>query len=166
VARGAYRTDEVFSTCSSRNFPRLTSTNRSALWQDGGSKKMGWPAQALSGPVRAHLPPRGSSWHFGFPLDLCHFEVVIPAVKIGALLVWSPNFTSYSSGMIRRTTLVLATFGSDFSLHSNMNGTPHLLLWTCCDSVPFVHVFLQKHNTSKYTYEVELVISLVCLVAG
>jgi hypothetical protein len=46
--------------------------------------------------------------------------------------------------MIRRTTLVLATFRSDFALHSNMNGTPHLLLWTCCDSVPFVHVFLQK----------------------
>jgi hypothetical protein len=30
-----------------------------------------------------------------------------------------------------------------------------------CDSLPFVHVFLQKHNTYKCTYEVELVISLV-----
>jgi hypothetical protein len=33
-----------------------------------------------------------------------------------------------SSGMIRHTALVLATFGSDFSLHSNTNGTPHLFL--------------------------------------
>jgi hypothetical protein len=95
---------------------------------------MGWPAQALSGPVRAHLRPCSSSWHFGlFRLDLCHFEVVIPAIKIGGLLVWSPNLTSYSSGMIRRTTFVLATFGSDFSLHSNTNETPHFaplnLLW-------------------------------------
>jgi hypothetical protein len=51
--------------------------------------------QAVSRPVLAHLPPRGSSWHFGLcPLDLCHFEVVIPAIKIGGLLIWSPNFTS------------------------------------------------------------------------
>jgi hypothetical protein len=49
---------------------------------------MGQPAQALFGTVRAHLPPRGSSWHFGLsPLDLCHFEVVIPAIKIGVLLI-------------------------------------------------------------------------------
>jgi hypothetical protein len=31
-------------------------------------------------------------------------------------------------GMIRRRTLVLATFGSDFVLHLNMNRTPHFLL--------------------------------------
>jgi hypothetical protein len=49
--------------------------------------RTGRPAQALSGPVRAHIPPHGSSWHFGLcPLDLCHFEVVILTIKIGGLL--------------------------------------------------------------------------------
>jgi hypothetical protein len=41
-----------------------------------------------------------------------------------------------------------------------------LLLWTCCESVLYVHVFLHKHNTSKCTHEDELVIWLVCLVMG
>jgi hypothetical protein len=68
--------------------------------------------------------------------------------------------------MIRPSTLVLATFGSDFALHLNTNGTPHLLLLTRYDSVPLVHVIMQKHKTSKCRYKVELVISLVCLVAG
>jgi hypothetical protein len=49
-------------------------------------------------------------------------------------------------------------------MHLNMNGIPHLLLSTCGDSVVLVHVFLQKHNTCKCTYEDELVMSLVCLV--
>jgi hypothetical protein len=31
--------DHVFSTCSSRTRPRLTSMNRSALWHNGGSKR-------------------------------------------------------------------------------------------------------------------------------
>jgi hypothetical protein len=54
----------------------------------GRSERAGQPAQALSRPVRAHLPPHGSSWHFELcPLDLCHFEVVIPVIKIGGLLV-------------------------------------------------------------------------------
>jgi hypothetical protein len=59
--------------------------------------------------------------------------------------------------MICRSTLVLATFESDFTLHLKPNKTPHLLIWTCCDSIPFVHVFLQKHKTSKCINKVELV---------
>jgi hypothetical protein len=68
--------------------------------------------------------------------------------------------------MIRCSTLVLATFGSEFALHLNTNGTPHLLLGTHCDSVPLIHVFMQKQYTSKCIYKVELIISLVCLVMG
>jgi hypothetical protein len=40
-----------------------------------------------SGSVWARLSPRGSSWHFALgPLHLCHFEVVIPAIKVGVFL--------------------------------------------------------------------------------
>jgi hypothetical protein len=39
VARGAYLFYRAFSTCSSWTRPRLTRTNRSALWQEGGSKR-------------------------------------------------------------------------------------------------------------------------------
>jgi hypothetical protein len=39
VARGAYPIYQVFSTCSSWTRPKLTRSNRSALWQDGGSKR-------------------------------------------------------------------------------------------------------------------------------
>jgi hypothetical protein len=41
-----------------------------------------------------------------------------------------------------------------------------MLLWTYCESVLYVHVFLHKHNTSKCMHKDELVIWLVCLVAG
>jgi hypothetical protein len=78
--------------------------------------------------------------------------------------VWS--FTLQSSVMFLCNTSVLATFGSDFIKLINPNKTPKLLLWTCCDSVLCVNVFLQKHNTSKCTHEGELVIWLVCLVVG
>jgi hypothetical protein len=76
------------------------------------------------------------------------------------------SFTLQSSGMFLCNTSFLATFGSDFIKLSNTNETPQLLLWTCSDSVLYVHVFLQKHNTSKCTYKDEHVISLVCLLAG
>jgi hypothetical protein len=76
------------------------------------------------------------------------------------------SFTLQSSGMFLCNTSVLATFGSDFIKLLNTNGTLQFLLWTCCDSVLYVHVFLQKHNTSKCSHKDELVISLVCLVAG
>jgi hypothetical protein len=49
----------------------------------GRSERVDRP-RPFHGPVRARLPPHGSSWHFGLsPLDLCHFEVVIPAIKTG-----------------------------------------------------------------------------------
>jgi hypothetical protein len=76
------------------------------------------------------------------------------------------SFTLQLSGMFLCNTSVLATFGSDFIKLSNTNETPKLLLWTCCDSILYVHVFLQKHNTSKCTHKDELLISLVCLVVG
>jgi hypothetical protein len=76
------------------------------------------------------------------------------------------SFTLQSSGKFLCNTSVLATVGSDFIKLSGMNKTPQLLLCTCCDSVLYVHVFLQKHNTSKCTYKDELVISLVCQVVG
>jgi hypothetical protein len=76
------------------------------------------------------------------------------------------SFTLQSSGMFLCNTSVLATIGSDFIKLINTNKTPWLLLWNCCESVLYVHVFLHKHNTSKYTHEDELVIWLVCLVAG
>jgi hypothetical protein len=41
-----------------------------------------------------------------------------------------------------------------------------VLLWTCCESDLYVHVFLHKHNTFKCRHTDELVIWLVCLVAG
>jgi hypothetical protein len=63
-------------------------------------------------------------------------------------------------------TSVLTTIGSDFIMLWNTNRTPKVLLWTCYDSVLYVHVYLQKHKTSKCTYKDELVMSLVCLVAG
>jgi hypothetical protein len=75
-------------------------------------------------------------------------------------------FTLQSSGMFLCNSSVLATFRSDFIKLLNTNETPKLLLWTCCDSVLYVHVFLKKHNTSKCTHEDELAIWLVCLVTG
>jgi hypothetical protein len=39
VSRGAYPIYRAISTCSSWTRPRLTHTNRSALWQDDGSKR-------------------------------------------------------------------------------------------------------------------------------
>jgi hypothetical protein len=45
VARGAYPIYGAFSTCSYWTRPRLTWMNRSALWQDGGSKR--WASSEL-----------------------------------------------------------------------------------------------------------------------
>jgi hypothetical protein len=60
-------------------------------------------------------------------------------------------------------TSVLSTFGSDFIMLSKHERDSSI---APLNSVLCVHVFLQKHNTSKCTYKDELVISLVCLVAG
>jgi hypothetical protein len=67
--------------------------------------RLGRPAQALSRPVRARLSLRNSSSHFVLsPLDLCHFEVVIPAIKIGG-----------SSCM--KSELYVLVLGDDLSYH-------------------------------------------------
>jgi hypothetical protein len=124
--------------------------------------------------------PRPISARFGRPfthvgpLDILHFApfnyIILtmsssrPRWRVFSHEVWS--LTLQSSGMFLCNTLVLTTFGSNFIMLSNTKGTPHLFIWTCCDSVLYVHVFLQKHNISKCTYKDELVISLVCLVAG
>jgi hypothetical protein len=76
------------------------------------------------------------------------------------------SFTLQSSGVFLRSTSVLATIGSDFIKLMNTNKTPSILLWTCCESVLYVHVFLHKHTTSKCMHIDEHVIWLVCLVAG
>jgi hypothetical protein len=101
-----------------------------------------------------------------FPKYLRHFGTISSSDKIGGLPTWTLIFTFRSSKMFRCSTLVLASFGSDFVLHLNMNGTFLLLVWTWCVFVLFVCVFLQKHYTPKCTHKVELVILLACLVVG
>jgi hypothetical protein len=76
------------------------------------------------------------------------------------------SFTLQSPGVFLCNTSVLAIIGSDFIKLMNTNKTPLMLLWTCCESVLYVHVFLHKDNTSKCMHIDELVIWLVCLVAG
>jgi hypothetical protein len=128
---------------------------------------LGRPAQAHFGPVRSPFA------HMGPPV-IMHFIPSICTILMMSSLrprwrVFSHevrSFTLQSSGMFLCNTSVLATFGSDLIKLSNTNGTPQLLFWTCCNSVLYVHVFLQKHNTSKCTYKDELVMSLVCLVEG
>jgi hypothetical protein len=133
-------------------------------WPRSGPGQSAW---AHPGPVRLLLPPGGPSWHFAFfPKYLRHFGTISSSDKIGGLPTWTLIFTFRSSKMFRCSTLVLASFGSDFVLHLNMNGTFLLLVWTWCVFVLFVCVFLQKHYTPKCTHKVELVILLACLVVG
>jgi hypothetical protein len=55
-------------------------TEAKRAWVD----PIGRLAQPVFGPVRARLSPHDSSSHFALgPLHLGHFEVVIPAIKIG-----------------------------------------------------------------------------------
>jgi hypothetical protein len=132
----------------------------------GRSERAGQSRPILGrfGPI---FPPRGSYWHFG----LCPHD---------CLSFWGRHPRDQdrgSSGM--KSELYVLVLGDDPSYHL---GPCHLwkwfllaleherissfarlnLLWLC----PFCPCFLQKHNTSKCTYEVELVISLVCLLAG
>jgi hypothetical protein len=124
-------------------------------------------AWAHLGPVQLLLPPCGPSWHFAyFPKYSRHIGTISSLNKIEGLLAWTPIFMFRSSKMFRCSTLVLATFGSDFVLHLNTNETPLLLVWTWCVSVLFVRVFLQKHYTPKCTYKVELVISCISVPSG
>jgi hypothetical protein len=119
----------------------------------------GWPTWADR--------PRSIWARFGRPfahmghLDILHFSpsnciILTMSSSHPRWRVFSHEVRSFilqSSGMWLSNTSVLTTFGSNFIMLSNMNGTPQFLLWTCCDSVLYVHVFLQKHNASKCTYK-------------
>jgi hypothetical protein len=58
--------------------------------------KVGWAGPngptglSLFWAVRARSSPHGSSWHFALgPLHLCHFEVIITAIKLRDLYGWT-----------------------------------------------------------------------------
>jgi hypothetical protein len=108
---------------------RGAQTNAKRRWDDR-------PAWAHFGQVRPGLPPRRSSCHSCFlPLRRWLFSVIIPRTKLGGLVVWSPIFSSWSSGMFHHSTLVLTTFGGSFDLNLSTNGTPWLTFWTWCESI-------------------------------
>jgi hypothetical protein len=148
----------------------VLSVERSSRSRNGGLNRPqdgpGWPRPILA--------------RFGRPFTLVGPHVIMHfSPSICTILTMSSSrprwrvfshevrsFTLQSSGMFLCNTLDLTTFGSDFIKLSNTNGMPQLLLWTCCDSILYVHVFLQKYNTSKCTYKDEFVISLVCWVVG
>jgi hypothetical protein len=128
---------------------------------------LGWPAHAHISPVRSPLRSRGSSCIYAlFPFHLHDFDDVILASKMEVLRAWSSVFYASIPGVFLLNTSVLATIGSDFIKLMNTNKTPQMLLWTCCESVLYVHVFLHKLSTSKCMHKDELVIWLVCLVEG
>jgi hypothetical protein len=122
--------------------------NRPPEW--AGPAGLCWPAQAHLGPVRSPLRSRGSSGDYALcPIHLHDFDDVILASKMEVLRAWSSAFYASIFRGVPRSTSVLATIGSDFIKLTNTKKTLWMLLWTCCESVLYVHVFLHKHNTSK-----------------
>jgi hypothetical protein len=116
-----------------------------------GSWTANRPGPTALGPYRPGLVTPSHTWVLLplvalWPLQLCHFGYVILTSKIEGLLAWSSVFTLQSSGMFLCNTLVLSTFVSCFIMHLNTNRTPHLLLWTCCDSILF-SMFSYKNIT-------------------
>jgi hypothetical protein len=102
------------------------------------------------GPVRSSLRSRGSSCIYALCLSICTILMMSssrPRWRFFSHEVRS--FTLQSSGVFLSNTSVLATFGSDFIKLLNTNVTPRLLLWTCCDSILYVHVFLQNITLSN-----------------
>jgi hypothetical protein len=77
-----------------------------------------------------------------------------------------PVFSSRSSGILHSSTLVLATFGGKFAHGRSSLIDLQKVLQTSCIFPHLTREFLQKHYTQKCTSNGELVISLVCLVAG
>jgi hypothetical protein len=77
-----------------------------------------------------------------------------------------PVFSSRSSGALHSSTLVLATFGGKFAHGQSSLIDLQNVLRTSCIFPHLIHEFLQKHYTPKCTSNSELVMSLVCLVAG
>jgi hypothetical protein len=167
-ANGSLPANGSASTCLGLTHPHTQETgDRTA----SGMGQVGQPGPTDPGPFQPGSVASLRTWVL---LSLCTLPPPFAPFltmsfsclwwRVFSLEVWS--FTLQSFGMSLCNTSVLATFGCDFMKLSNMNETPQLLLWTCYDSVLYVHVFLQKRNTSKYTYKDELVISLLCLVAG
>jgi hypothetical protein len=75
-------------------------------------------------------------------------------------------FSSRSWGILHSSTLVLATFGGKFTHGRSSLIDLQNVLQTRCIFPRLIREFLQKHYTPKCTSNGELVISLVCLVAG
>jgi hypothetical protein len=126
-------------------------------------KKRGWTDTGMGQADRSRpIPARiGRPFTPVGPLDILHFVTsnyinLTTSSSRPWYMIFSHevrSFTLQPSGMFLCNTSVLTTFGGDFIMLSNTNKTPHLLFWTRCDSVLFVHVLLQKHNTSKCTYK-------------
>jgi hypothetical protein len=77
-----------------------------------------------------------------------------------------PVFSSRFLEVLHSSTLVLVIFGDKFTHGwSSLIDLQNVLL-TSCIFPHLIREFLQKHYTPKCTSSGELVISLVCLVAG
>jgi hypothetical protein len=77
-----------------------------------------------------------------------------------------PAFSSRSPGVLNSSTLDLATFVGKFTHDRRSLIDLQNVLRTRCIFPHLRREFLQKHYTPKCTSNGELVISLVCLVAG
>jgi hypothetical protein len=77
-----------------------------------------------------------------------------------------PIFSSRSLGVLHSRTMVLATFGGKFAHGRSSLIDLQNVLRTSCIFPHLIREFLQKHYTPICTSYGELVISLVCLVAG
>jgi hypothetical protein len=99
VARGAYPIYRAFSTCSSWTRPMLTCTNRSVLWQDGGSKRrasseLERKPQFKEVSNEIHLLYSSLFWNFNkrpnsiSRLVLSHFLLLLPVFSRLDVLSW------------------------------------------------------------------------------
>jgi hypothetical protein len=116
-------------------------------WTDPGVGQAGWLGPTGPGSSRPDSVTPSLQWVLMYlcilRLHLHHFDDVILASKWRTSLheVWS--FTLQSLGMFLCNASVVATFGSDFIKFLNTNETLKLLFWTYCDSILYVHIFLQ-----------------------
>jgi hypothetical protein len=130
-------------------------------------KGLGWPAWAFPGPVLTHLVSR-----FVFcildhgPLNCGLWTSLSPWPSWGVFMHDLLVFSSRSSGVLHSSTLVLTTFGGKFAHGRSSLIDLQNVLQTSCIFPHLIHEFLQKHSIPKCTSNGELVISLVCLVAG
>jgi hypothetical protein len=126
VSIGAYRTDQVISTCSYRTRPRLTRANRGALWQNGGSKR-----RASSESDRGH----------GLKMLLMRFAFLYSSISFGATTyAWSRLSRSVISLLYLATSSVsrLDVF-SWWSLQFGVTRLNPCIAHCSTDSIPWVH---------------------------